>query len=74
VDEGGVDVEEEHPLKRIATAIETTTNTKLDSKGYAALLFYNHFLLLPSMIEKGNLKGATTVGLMPRFDTWDGEV
>ena len=69
-----LEIEVEHPLKKIAGAIEAATETKLTAKGYAALVFYNHFLLAPTMIEKGDLKGSETVGLMPRFDSWDSEV
>ena len=69
-----MDVEVEHPLKNFATAIETDIGAKLTAEGVGTLLFFNHYLLTPNQIEKGGLKGATKVGLMPRFDRWDGAV
>ena len=74
VQEDEVEVKVEHPLTKIAGRIETIIDAKLDAKGYAVLLFYNHFLLTPTTVEKGSLNGTKTVGLMPRFDSWDGEV
>jgi hypothetical protein len=52
VQEEELEIEVEHPLKKIAGAIEAATETKLTAKGYAALVFYNHFLLAPTMIER----------------------